>query len=993
MKEVKISRRAFLKGTGATIALLSLNSLGFLGGNTIANATEKVFEDWKYSGWEHLHREEWTWDKVTYGTHLVDCYPGNCLWRIYSKDGIVFREEQAAKYPVIDPSSPDFNPRGCQKGASYSIQMYNPDRLKYPMKQVGGRGSGKWKRISWDQCLTEIAEGIVDGLESQGPESIIFENGPGNGGYIHVMAVHRLAVALGATVLDLDSTIGDFNRGIYETFGKFEFMDSVDGWFFGKLLLIWHMNPVYTRIPSYHFISEARYNGAEIVTIAPDYSPSAMHADEFIPVEMGSDAALGLAVCQVLIEKGWIDRGFVKEQSDLPLLVRMDNDRFLTAADIEKGARSDQFCFWDSKKNRVVKAPLETLKLPCDPALEGTYTATLVDGTTVKVRPVFAKLKEMLNREYTPEKASEKCRTHPDMIRRLAKKCYKASGHIQVMVGWNSPKYYHGDLIERVMCLVLTLTGSFGKKGCGIRGWNESLFEGAFSQIFKKEIGMMTMTRQLPIMRRVWDKFKREDRTITDEMASIAMEKVIDRNLVNYDVPLFLYYNHSDYKKAWDNKAWHCPTMKREFADYYNEAVSKGWWDGYIKPAKDQTPTVYFWMGTNPARKNRGWLNNIYGSLWKKYKTIFGFETRWTTTLLYGDYALPCAGFYEKLDTRFPTPHVPWLTLTDHAVKPIGEAKTEWEICLMLAEKIEQVGKKRGKTKFAPKVPPQDEFRWYTRQLDVRDKDCNVDISSLAKWQRMGVKGNDFDQVMDDALQSSVIMGNLPQGTNLEYMRKEGIVRFINTSIYDPVSMNLATDIKPDEPIIPLTWHTGEKKLPYPTYNRRIQFYIDHPWFLEAGEALPVHKDNPKIGGKYPLRITSGHQRWSVHSIWITNEQLLRTHQGRPFMFMNPEDAAKRGIKDGDLVRVFNDFDSFKIHVKIAPGARPEKGATKPGQVIIYHAWEPFMFPEWKSYDAAIPGMIKWLDLVNNYGHLNYWRWNWCAQPIDRGITVEVEKA
>ncbi len=990
MKEMRISRRTFLKGTSATVALLSLNSLGFLGGNGIANATEKVIEDWKYAGWEDLHRKEWTWDQVTYGTHLVDCYPGNCLWRVYAKDGVVFREEQAAKYPVIDASGPDFNPRGCQKGASYSIQMYNPDRLKYPMKQTGGRGSGKWKRISWDQCLTEIAEGIVDGLADQGPESIIFESGPGNGGYIHVMAVHRLFVGLGATILDLDSTIGDFNRGIYETFGKFQFMDSVDAWYFGKLLLIWHMNPVYTRIPSYHFISEARYNGADIVSIAPDYNPSTMHADEYIPVEMGSDAALGLGVCQILIEKGWVDVPFVKEQTDLPLLVRTDNNRFLSAADIDKRGRADQFCFWDSKKNEAVKAPLETLKLPCDPALEGTYTVKLLDGKTVSVRPVFQNLKDLLNKDYKPEQASQSCGTNPDTIRRLAEKCYKASGGIQVMVGWNSPKYYHGDLIERVMCLILALTGSYGKKGCGIRGWNESLFEGAFTQIFKQTIGLENLRTQLPIMQGIFNRKKQEDPTRSLEMCSIEQERVLDRNLVNYTIPAHLYYNHSDYKKAWDNKSWHCPTMKREFKEYYDEAIGKGWWDGYVKPAPDQTPTVYAWMGTNPARKNRGWNKNILHSLWKKYKLIFGFETRWTTTLLYGDYALPCAGFYEKTDTRFPTPHVPWLTLTDEAVKPIGESKTEWEICRMLGQKVEEAAKKKGKLTFPPKTPPQKEYMQFLKHFSVRDKDANVTLENFGDWQRMGA--DNFEEVMDDALQSSVLLGNLPPGTDLKFMRKEGIVRFVDVSIFDPVTMNLATDIKPDEPIIPLTWHTGEKKVPYPTYNRRIQFYIDHPWFLEAEEQLPVHKDNPQIGGNFPLRLTSGHQRWSIHSIWISNEQLLRTHQGRPFMFMSKEDAESRGIKDGELVHVFNDFDDFKIHVKVTPAARPNKGAALPGQVIIYHAWEPFMFPGWKSYDTAIPGMIKWLDLINDYGHLRYWRWNWCAQPVDRGIAVEVAK-
>jgi DMSO reductase family type II enzyme molybdopterin subunit len=990
MDELKISRRTFLKGSGAAVSILSLSSLGFLGGNTPANAAETLLNEWDYTGWEDLHRKEWTWDKVTWGTHLVDCYPGNCLWRVYTKDGIVFREEQAAKYPVIDPSGPDFNPRGCQKGASYSLQMYNPDRLKYPMKRVGERGSGKWQRISWDQCLEEIAEGLIDGLADQGPESIIVEPGPGNGGYIHVMAVLRLINGLGGTSLDLDSTIGDFNRGVYETFGKFQFMDSVDGWYFGKLHLIWHMNPVYTRIPSYHFISEARYNGAEVITIAPDYNPSSMHADEYIPVEMGTDAALGNAVCQVLIEKGWVNRTFVKEQTDLPLLVRTDNGRFVNAAEAE-GGREDQFYMWDSAKNEAVKAPLETLKLPCDPALEGTFSMTLKDGKTVEVQTVFSQLKTLLNNEYTPEKASKICKTHPDTIRRLAQKCHKARGHIQVMVGWNSSKYYHGDLIERTMCLILALTGSIGNKGSGIRGWAESLFEGALVQIFKGEKGVKRLATDLPMFKRSMNIIRRKDKTMTDEMVAIKHEEVIDRMMVNMTVPAFLYYEHSKYKETWSNRAWHCPSMKREFPEYYDEAVSKGWWDGFIRPAIGQEPTAYCWMGTNPARKNRGWNKNILTSLWKKYKTIFGFETRWTTTLLHGDYALPCAGFYEKLDTRFPTPHVPWLTITEEAVKPVGESLMEWEICRRLGQKIEAVAKRRGQTRFTPKVPPMEEFRFIHKTMGCRTKDGDVDLTNFEKWQNMGA--DNFEEIFDDAVKSSVFLGNLPAGTSLKSMRKDGIVRFTNVSPFDGVSMNLATDIKPDEPIVPLTWHTGEKKLPYPTYNRRMQFYLDHDWFLEAREQLPVHKDNPKMGGDYPLRMTSGHQRWSVHSIWVGNEQLMRTHQGRPFMFMSPEDASKRGIKEGDLVRVYNDFDDFKVHVKLTPAAKPQKGAAMPGQVIIYHAWEPYQFKDWKSYDTSIPGVIKWLDLVNNYGHLHYWRWNWCAQPIDRAISVEVEKA
>ncbi|UCD85522.1 MAG: molybdopterin-dependent oxidoreductase, partial [Deltaproteobacteria bacterium] len=323
MSSKGFTRREFLRGTGVSIAALSLSRLTFLttGGRAYgAEAGPEVMKGYEYREWEEIYREKWQWDKVTKGTHLVDCYPGSCSWNVYAKDGVVWREEQAANYPVVDPRAPDWNPRGCQKGCSYSNQMYNPERLKYPIRRVGNRGEGKWKRISWDEALTEIADKALDAIKEAGPESIIYEPGPGQGGYIHWMGYYIPWMLLGATNLDLDATIGDFNRGVYESFGKFQFMDSVDGWFWGDLLIIWHMNPVYTRIPSYHFISEARYNGAQVITVAPDYSPSAIHADEWIPVNYGSDAALCLAVAKILVDEKLYKADFIKEQTDLAFL-------------------------------------------------------------------------------------------------------------------------------------------------------------------------------------------------------------------------------------------------------------------------------------------------------------------------------------------------------------------------------------------------------------------------------------------------------------------------------------------------------------------------------------------------------------------------------------------------------------------------------------------------------------------------------------------------
>jgi hypothetical protein len=108
-------------------------------------------------------------------------------------------------------------------------------------------------------------------------------------------------------------------------------------------------------------------------------------------------------------------------------------------------------------------------------------------------------------------------------------------------------------------------------------------------------------------------------------------------------------------------------------------------------------------------------------------------------------------------------------------------------------------------------------------------------------------------------------------------MKEKGIVRFTNWGAV-PFAIAQASDLEPDSTHNPFRWHT-EKHMPYPTLTRRAQFYIDHDWFLEAGEQLPVHKPNPRQGGDHPLTMTSGHSRWTVHSANSVNPMMLQTHR------------------------------------------------------------------------------------------------------------------
>ena len=81
--------------------------------------------------WEKMYRQRWQHDKVVRSTHGVNC-TGSCSWKIYVKDGIITSETQQTDYPTTGSDFPEYEPRGCPRGASFSWYTYSPVRVKYP---------------------------------------------------------------------------------------------------------------------------------------------------------------------------------------------------------------------------------------------------------------------------------------------------------------------------------------------------------------------------------------------------------------------------------------------------------------------------------------------------------------------------------------------------------------------------------------------------------------------------------------------------------------------------------------------------------------------------------------------------------------------------------------------------------------------------------------------------------------------------------------------
>jgi DMSO reductase family type II enzyme molybdopterin subunit len=913
--------------------------------------------------WAERYRDKWKWDKVTWGSHAVDCYPGGCPFRVYVRDGKIMREEQSGTLPVIQQGVPDMNPMGCQKGTCWAYTHYGPERVTHPLKRAGERGEGKWQEVSWDEALTDIADAMLDAVQDQGAESIITLTTPEVGAF----PSRAFAGSLGSPLTDGAAEFQDFSPGYYITWGKFNPVSSMDDWFLAELTLIWHCNPVYTNIQWYHYVAESRYNGGEVITIAPDYSPSTIHADYHLPVRIGTDAALALAMCKVIIDEDLYKKRFVQEQTDLPLLVRKDTGHFLRGNEVMVGEREDQFFWYDVKTHQVSPASRGTLSLgDTDPALEGTFKARLADGSEVEVQPAFQRLKERL-KEYEPEAVAKTCEVNADLIRMVARKA--AAKRTKIFSGWNSGKYFHGDLMERSMALLLALTGNWGKQGTGTRSWAVTGFDGAALLNAKTRPGREAakeVYQQLQGVRRL---LSADDPTMTMEMAlNKAAEMGAGRmgGQGNTIPPAFLWYHQFGYKERFNRQDWSDPSMKRTFDEYLQEAMDKGWWDSALaKIWKDVEPRVLFESGGNVLRRHRGGQEMLLKHLWPKLKMIVSVDYRINTTGLYSDYILPAAQHYEKLGNSMPSCHHLNFVLIDKAVDPPGDARSDHDIGIMLVEKLEERAKARGLTEFTNRLGQP------------------VNLEGMTDRLTLGGHLRDEETAEDEAIQDNSAYGILPEGTTLETMREKGVVRLTGWGLIGH-GLAQASTLEPDKTHNPFRWHTEEKQ-PYPTLTRRAQFYIDHDWFLEGGEELPVHKENPNHGGDRQFLLTSGHPRWSIHSMNMTNNIILNTHRGEPFIFMNPEDAKEKGIQNGEEVRIVNDAGHLNISVKLSPSVRP-------GQVILYNGFEPYQHREWYSQADIEPGVVKWLHMAGGYGHLKYRPWHWQPIPIDRGIGVDVEK-
>lgn len=381
--------------------------------------------------WEELYRHRWGHDKIVRSTHGVNC-TGSCSWKIYVKDGIITWETQQTDYPSLGPDFPEYEPRGCPRGASYSWYTYSPVRVRYPyvreelltlwrkerdagfdpvtawsnivsdeskrMQYQKARGKGGLIRSNWNEVAEIIAASLIHTIKTYGPDRITGFSPIPAMSMVSYASGSRLISLLGGTMLSFYDWYADLPPASPQIWGEQTDVPESADWYNSKYFIIWGTNLPMTRTPDAHFMVEARYNGTKVVGISPDYSEYVKFADLWLPCRAGTDGALAMAMTHVILKEFYVDKEtpyffeYAKRYTDLPFLVTLRPhgdgyipDRFMNAYDlgiVEKHAQW-KMVMWDEMQAKPV-VPNGSIGYRWDDSKKWNLRLETAQGTVVE---------------------------------------------------------------------------------------------------------------------------------------------------------------------------------------------------------------------------------------------------------------------------------------------------------------------------------------------------------------------------------------------------------------------------------------------------------------------------------------------------------------------------------------------------------------------------------------------------------------------------------
>lgn len=376
-------------------------------------------------------------ERIIWSACTVNC-GSRCPLRMHVVDGEI-------RYVETDNTGDDnydglHQVRACLRGRSMRRRVYNPDRLKYPMKRVGKRGEGKFVRISWEEAFDTLAREMQRIIKTYGNEAIYLNYGTGTLGGTMTRSwppgktlIARLMNCCGGYLNHYgDYSTAQIAAGLNYTYGGWAEGNSPSDIENSQLVVLFGNNPGETRMSGggvTYYLEQAREkSNARMIIIDPRYTDTgAGREDEWIPIRPGTDAALVSGLAWVMITENLVDQAFL-----------------------------DTYCVGYDEKT-----------LPAGAPANGHYKAYILgqgdDG--------IAK---------TPQWAAAITGIPAARIVKLAREIASAKPAF-ISQGWGPQRHSNGELVSRAIAMLPLLTGNVG-----IHGGNSGAREGAYAMPFER---------------------------------------------------------------------------------------------------------------------------------------------------------------------------------------------------------------------------------------------------------------------------------------------------------------------------------------------------------------------------------------------------------------------------------------------------------------------------------------------------------------------------
>ena len=742
-----------------------------------------------------------------------------------------------------------WDPRVCQKGLAMTERFYQDMRVKAPMVREGfkqwveddfpreedgsmpveyaNRGEDEWVEVSHEEAYDLAAETILeiadhysgdDGMDhllEQGYDERVVEETGGVGvqsmklrggmpllGMIRLFGMYRMAnqfalvdhhvrdvsedEAVGAVGLDNYSWHTDLPPGHTMVTGQQTIDFDLANVEYADHVILCGINWLTTKMADSHWLTEARLKGTTVTGIFTDYNATATKCDEVITVRPGTDSALFLGAAKIIVEEGRYDADFVRRYTDLPMLVRTDENRLLRAseifedyepADLEKsivveddeerppGYATD---IWENILTEDLRDEWGDFVVRNDDtgefeavtrdeigddfgvpvSLEGSFEVETVDGETVEVRTVFDLIRQHLEATWDADSVAEVTGTDPQAVENLADAIADNQEKTLLLTGMGPNHYTNQDQKDRTAFLLCSLTKNVGRHGGNIGSYAGN-YRGAYFN------GNSQWTGEDPF----------------DPELDPDTDVTVDQR---YTMQSAHWYSHGDRPLEVDGEY-------------------------YMGDSQLFTPTKFLWTaGSNSILGNAKGAFDIIENMLRngRIEALFTNEWWWTKTCEYSDIVFPADSWAEH--------HVHDITAS--VTNPFVMAMPTTGLDERIYETKNDAQHYAGVADALAELTGDDRFSDYWAFIDEDEYRARPYLQRVIDHSNT-VKGYDIDDLIEKA--------------------EQGTPALIMTGTYPKYIGSRQT--QEDDP-----WYTK---------TGRLEFFREEPEFTEAGENIPLHRE------------------------------------------------------------------------------------------------------------------------------------------------------